>query len=204
MLLLIRSELAFRLAIAVLRFAGDRLARIGVALAAANEFGDAGLGAVLLARGRMTSWLRRPRVWAGVVLANTTAMSLYLWHFTALVVVSAMLLPSGRFPQPATGSGAWWALRPAWMALLALVLVPVVIVFSKVERWPVGPAPSLSAAPSVLAALLLAAAMVTFTTGGLVVEGAPFGLPVHGLALLGASLALVRARYEGSSGTPST
>ncbi|MGW2182285.1 hypothetical protein ACWCXX_30120 [Streptomyces sp. NPDC001732] len=39
--------------------------------------------------------------------------------------VAVTLYPTGVMPQPAIGSARWWALRPAWIALLAALLVPI-------------------------------------------------------------------------------
>ena len=91
-------------------------------------------GAVLLARPVVDRWLQRPRVWVAVVAANGVSMTLYLWHLTALLVVAAVLLPSGLFPQPGTGTAAWWLLRPLWLALLAVAVVPLVALFARFER----------------------------------------------------------------------
>ncbi|MDQ4098044.1 MAG: acyltransferase, partial [Actinomycetota bacterium] len=78
----------------------------------------------LLLRPAVDRWLRRPRAWAAVVAANGMAMTVFLWHLTALVIVAAVTLPTGLLAQPSTGSAAWWALRPVWIVLLAMALVP--------------------------------------------------------------------------------
>ena len=49
-------------------------------------------------------------------------LTVYLWHMTPVVVVAVALYPTGLLPQPAIGSAGWWALRPAWIAALALIL----------------------------------------------------------------------------------
>ena len=40
----------------------------------------------------------------------------------------------GVLPQPAVGTGQWWELRPAWFALLTLVLLPLVVAVMRAER----------------------------------------------------------------------
>jgi hypothetical protein len=65
-------------------------------------------GVVLLLREPLLGWLRRPRVWAWVVLANQTAMTAFLWHLTALFAVTASTLALG-IPQPAVGDWQWWS-----------------------------------------------------------------------------------------------
>ena len=91
------------------------------------------VGLVMLARPFVTRWLARPRVWTAVVALNGVIMTVFLWHLTALLVAVLVLLPLG-FPQPAVGSGAWWALRPVWFGALLLLLAALVAVFARWER----------------------------------------------------------------------
>ena len=95
------------------------------------------LGAVLLAAGWLRRWLARPRVWLAVVTANLTAMTTYLWHLTALVVLAGLLrLGDGTAWFGAVGSGRWWATRPVWLAVLAVLTVPLVAALKGIERAP--------------------------------------------------------------------
>jgi hypothetical protein len=144
----------------------------------------------LLVRPAVDRWLARPRAWAGVVAANGMAMTVFLWHLTALVMVAAVTLPTGWMPQPATGSAAWWAWRPVWLALLAVAVVPLVAVFARVELRRLTP-PAPSTVRAALAALLVAAGMSFLARTGFVNPGMPFGLPVIGVGLLGAAWALL-------------
>jgi hypothetical protein len=95
-------------------------------------------GVLSLLRPRLDSWLQRPRVWRRVVAANAMVMTAYLWHMSALALGVIVLLPTGLFPQPAPGSATWWAWRPAWIAALALFLVPLLAGFSRLETGRVG------------------------------------------------------------------
>jgi hypothetical protein len=96
-------------------------------------------GLALLLRPAVDRWLDRPRAWAAVVAANGMAMTVFLWHLTALVIVAALALPSGLLPQPVVGSAAWWAWRSVWVVALAAALVPLVWAFARVERGPERP-----------------------------------------------------------------
>src|ERR1700728_809982 len=69
-----------------------------------------------------------------VTWLNDRVLTVYLWHMTPVVVVAVALSPSGVLPQPAIDSAGWWALRPAWIAALALVLAPAAILLARVER----------------------------------------------------------------------
>ncbi len=95
-------------------------------------------GLLLLARDRLTAWLARPRPWRTVVAANGVAMTLYLWHLTALCAAALLLVRTGVFPSAPVGTTAWWWARPAWLLVLALLLLPLLALWSRVEQ-AVGP-----------------------------------------------------------------
>ena len=151
--------------------------------------------AALLLRPAVDRWLDRPRAWGAVVAANGMAMTVFLWHLTALLVVAAVALPGGWMPQPAAGSGAWWAMRPVWLVLLVLALVPLVAVFARIElRRPRPFATAPSGLRAGLAALLVATGMAFLARKGFVNQGMPLGLPVVGVGLVGGGWALLRRR----------
>ena len=155
------------------------------------------VGAALGLRRPVDRLLARPRVWAGVVAANTVAMTVYLWHLSALVLVSVVLLGSGWFPQPEAGTAAWWAWRPAWLAALAVALVPLVAVFAPVERAGrsrrTGRPGTLATAATAVGAALAAAGMAVLAVEGFTVAGLPLGLPLVGLGLLALGALALRA-----------
>jgi fucose 4-O-acetylase-like acetyltransferase len=93
---------------------------------------------VMLARGRVSAWLARRGPWTAVIAVGSMAMTLYLWHLTAMVALYGLVLAVDG-PLPAPGTGWWWATRPLWLALLAAVLVPMALVLSRFER--AGPGP---------------------------------------------------------------
>jgi Acyltransferase family len=94
-------------------------------------------GAMLLLEDPANRWLARPRVWLGVVVANSIVMTTYLWNMSAVVLAALLLFPTGIAPQPAPTTTAWWLLRPAWLLACAICLVPFVFAF----RWAERPAP---------------------------------------------------------------
>ena len=130
-------------------------------------------GLVVLARPLVTRWLARPRVWTGVVALNGVIMTVFLWHLTALLLAVFVLLPRGWFPQPAVGSGLWWATRPLWFAVLLAVLGGLVAVFGRLERpAPVRYAPAPSRTPVALQASAVAGvALVALGVLGLALVG---------------------------------
>ncbi|MFD3543111.1 acyltransferase family protein [Streptomyces sp. NPDC058662] len=98
------------------------------------------VGAVQLAAGPAAAWLRRPRVWRGVVAANGVAMTAFLWHLTAMLCVYGVQLALGpELPEPA--SGAWWAqVPPRFLAALATTCAFVAL-FRRFEA-PARPGPA--------------------------------------------------------------
>src|SRR4029450_11565389 len=85
------------------------------------------------ARGRVSAWLARRGPWTAVIALGSMAMSMYLWHITAMVALYGLVLITDG-PLPAPGTGAWWGTRPAWLGLLAAVLTPMALLLSRFER----------------------------------------------------------------------
>ncbi|MGH9226447.1 MAG: acyltransferase family protein [Acidimicrobiales bacterium] len=144
----------------------------------------------LLVRPAVDRWLERRRIWTAVVAANGMAMTVFLWHLTAMLVVAAVTLPTGGLPQPAAGSAAWWAWRPLWVALLGLALVPLVAVFARFETARLAPRP-VSSLRAGVAAALVAAGMAVLARRGFVNASA-----VAGCCLLIAGWLALRLRLR--------
>jgi len=80
-------------------------------------------------------WLKRARPWTATVLVNGMIMTIYLWHLTAAaLVIGLAILLGDRGLTLLPGTGAWWSLRPAWMAIYALALAPLAVLFGRFER----------------------------------------------------------------------
>ncbi|MDQ8706740.1 acyltransferase [Streptomyces sp. LHD-70] len=91
------------------------------------------VGAVELVRRPVGAWLRRPRVWRGVVAASGIAMTAFLWHLTAMLAVYGALLALG-VPLPEPASAVWWAQVPVRVVAAALVTSLLVTAFRRFER----------------------------------------------------------------------
>ncbi|QIQ01796.1 acyltransferase family protein [Streptomyces liangshanensis] len=93
---------------------------------AAVTFGLAQCGAALLLLDPLRRACARPALWAAVALANLSAMTLFLWHQTALLAVTATGLLAGR-PLPGLHTvpdGPGWVLaRLAWLPVFAAALL---------------------------------------------------------------------------------
>jgi hypothetical protein len=112
---------------------GDRLSNMSPPTFALVTHSVWLIGLVALLRAPVSRWLRRPRVWRGVVTANGLAMTAFLWHLTALFVATTATLAL-RLGQPAVGSLAWWLSRPLWITLLALFTTGLVLAFRRADR----------------------------------------------------------------------
>ena len=91
-------------------------------------------GAMLLFEDAGNRWLRRPRAWRGVIMANSMVMTFYLWNMSAVVLAATILVPTGLAPQPEALSTEWWLLRPAWWLACAICIVPFMLAFRWAER----------------------------------------------------------------------
>ncbi|MEU9520073.1 acyltransferase [Streptomyces sp. NPDC048224] len=103
---------------------------------AAVTFGLAQCGLALLLRERLRRAMRRPVAWAAVALVNLSAMTVFLWHQTALMATTALGLPAGRLPGLHTRPDGldWVAARLAWLPVFALVLAGCWATFRTCER----------------------------------------------------------------------
>lgn len=75
----------------------------------------------MLLRPAVAGWLERRSVWRTVVAANGVAMTVFVWHMTALLVVIAVVGMIG-YQLPADPTAAWWAVRPFWLVAPGAVL----------------------------------------------------------------------------------
>ncbi|MET9355229.1 acyltransferase [Streptomyces sp. NPDC006617] len=92
-----------------------------LALAAAQS------GAAILLRDRLARLLRRPALWAPVVIVNLSAMTILCWHQTAMLAAAVPGSYFGEIPglTAAPDTGGWVLARLAWMPLFAGLLVAI-------------------------------------------------------------------------------
>ena len=77
---------------------------------------------------------RRPALWKATIAANSMAMSVYLWHFTAAVIAGAVFHSLGVLPTAITGSTLWWIQKVPLIAGSTVVLAGIVAVVARFER----------------------------------------------------------------------
>ncbi|MDC2958993.1 acyltransferase [Streptomyces gilvifuscus] len=91
---------------------------------AAVTFGLTQCGLALLLRDRLRRTMRRPLAWTAVALVNLSAMTIFLWHQTAMMATTATGLLAGRLPGLHTRPDDlfWVAYRLTWLPVFALAL----------------------------------------------------------------------------------
>ena len=115
---------------------GAHISNLNPPTLAAVTFGVAQVGLALLLRPVLGRLMRRPLAWAAVALANLSAMTLFLWHQSAFLLVNLAGSAFGRVPGllTAPSSGLWVAQRLAWLPVFATALAGAWLLFHRFER----------------------------------------------------------------------
>ncbi|HEX8771391.1 MAG TPA: acyltransferase [Acidimicrobiales bacterium] len=153
-------------------------------------------GLLLAVRPVFDRWLTRPRASTAVLAANGLAMTVYVWHMTALVLVAAIALPAGVLPQPPAGSVEWWALKPLWLTMPGIVLLALVGLFAPVELRAVAPQTH-SRRRALTAALVTTVGIGLLARKGFAGGATPWEVPFMAISLLAAGWWMLRT--DGSS-----
>jgi len=95
------------------------------------------VGLALLLRPAAERWMTRPGAWRCVRRVHALVLTAFLWHVTAITLGAAVARAAGA-PEPAIGSGLWWALRPAWLVWLVPFFAALLWVFGRFELHPAG------------------------------------------------------------------
>jgi hypothetical protein len=92
-------------------------------------------GLLLSLENPMRRALNGLRLWTTTVLINSMIMTVFLWHVTVMVVFVALLYLAGGLGlglEP--GTTDWWLSRPIFIAILFVLLLPVALLLSPLER----------------------------------------------------------------------
>ncbi|MFJ5633842.1 acyltransferase [Streptomyces goshikiensis] len=131
---------------------GAAMSNLNPPTLAAVAFGLSQCGLALLAREPLARAMRRPRAWAKVALVNLSAMTIFLWHQTAMMAVTALgLLAPFDLPGLHTvpDSFGWTAARLLWLPVFAAALAVCWAAFRTYEQDTRRPNPArASAAPA--------------------------------------------------------
>ncbi|MFF3672263.1 acyltransferase family protein [Microtetraspora malaysiensis] len=116
---------------------GAAISNLNPPTLAAVTFGVAQCGAALLLAGPLRRALRRPAAWAVVAAVNLSAMTIFLWHQTAMIAVTALgLVADAPVPGLHTvpGTLGWLLARLAWLPAFLLALLVCVTAFGVYEH----------------------------------------------------------------------
>lgn len=115
---------------------GAHISNLNPPTLAAVTFGIAQVGLALLLRPVLGWLMRRPLAWTAVALANLSAMTLFLWHQSAFLLVTLAGSAFGRLPGllTAPSSAMWVAERLAWLPAFAAALAVAWLLFHRFER----------------------------------------------------------------------
>ncbi|GKQ35865.1 acyltransferase [Streptomyces sp. A012304] len=117
---------------------GEGVSNLDPPTLAAVTFGLAQCGLALLLRDHLRRAMRRPVAWAAVALVNLSAMTVFLWHQTALMATTVTGLLAGRLPGLHTTPDGWdWiGARLLWLPVFALALAVCWAAFHGFEHRP--------------------------------------------------------------------
>jgi len=116
---------------------GEAVSNLNPPTLAAVAFGLAQCGLAIATRERFGRFLRRrTSAWAVVAMVNLAAMTVFLWHQSAMLAVTAAGVGVGGLPGLGTAptSPLWVIARIAWMPLFAVALGALWTVFRRWER----------------------------------------------------------------------
>jgi len=156
--------------------------------------------ALLLLRPVLSRLASLGRVRRFVGVAGRRSVTVYLWHLPVLAAMSGLLLLTD-FPQPAGGTAAWWWGRPLVLLALIGLLLPVLVLFGRLEERPTAP---VTARTRPAAAVVLAAVVVYIPVADAALNGLTLGLLGGGAACFALAVLLlgrIPARLVADSGT---
>ena len=134
--------------------------------------------------------LQNKLLWKAVIAVSATIMTLYLWHLTALVaVVAAQIGLDGFGLRYAVNTPTWWATRPPFIAVLAIVTFLLLWAFRRFERPQEDLRPRPPAWRPIAGTVLLVAGLGNLAASGVIQNGElsliPLGLPFVGVVVGG-------------------
>ncbi len=149
---------------------------------------------LLFLAGRVNQWLHRETPWAIVILAAQSIMTIYLWHLTVVIVVTGISIALGGFglgTEP--GTVAWWALRPVFVLVLIVLLLPFIAIFGRYESGSRRAAAPAGLVQAGLGAVIACAGLTLVALGGISLDHLPGFNWIAGLLILAGVTLATRA-----------
>ncbi len=133
---------------------------------------------------------RRRSVRTTLLVVGSAAMTVYLWHFTALILVAAVVAVLGA-PLAPVGALGWWVAKPLWMLAAGGLLAGMIRLLRGYEA-PWRHLPAASSGRVAITSALTVAAAVRMTTAGFSSDSFPLGVDLLGPGLLLGAVLLIR------------
>jgi peptidoglycan/LPS O-acetylase OafA/YrhL len=149
-------------------------------------------GLLLAAERPMRRWLARIGPWTATVLVNGMIMTLFVWHYTVMVVpvVASASWFDGFGIRLEPDTGLWWATRPLWIAVMLILMALFGPLVSRFERPRGSPPVSVGKARPIVGTLLACIGFAGVALVGVSVapnlSWAALALPAAGMWLAGA------------------
>lgn len=119
--------------VSMINVPGERLHNMSPPSLALLALATAQLGLIVLLRDPADRWLHRPRPWRVVVAVNAVVLTTFLWHISAVLLLTGALDVLHLLPTPEVHSVAWLLWRVPWLIMLAVVLAVLVAIFAPIE-----------------------------------------------------------------------
>ncbi|MFI5907766.1 acyltransferase [Dactylosporangium sp. NPDC051541] len=113
---------------------GQGISNLNPPTLAAVTFGVGQCGLALLVLPGLRRVMEWARAWRAVGLVNRSAMTIFLWHQTALLTVSLVVPGVMVGLQTVPTDGSWLLARMLWVPVFAVVLAGLWAVFRRFER----------------------------------------------------------------------
>lgn len=93
-------------------------------------------GVLMAAERPLRRWLDKIGPWTTTVLVNGMIMTLFVWHYTVMVVpvVANAYWFDGFGMRLEPDTGGWWATRPLWIAALVVLMAIFAPLVNRFER----------------------------------------------------------------------
>ncbi len=149
---------------------------------------------------RINAWLQRETPWAVVILAAQSIMTIYLWHLTVVIVVTGLSIALGGFGMATEpGTATWWALRPLFVLVLIILLLPFLAIFGRYESGSRRAAQPAGLVQAGLGAVIACAGLTLIALGGISLDRLPGFNWIAGLLVITGVTLATRAFPFGKS-----
>ena len=144
--------------------------------------------------------LAKPKVWTAVVASGGIAMTVYLWHMTAMIlVIGALWSINASLLGIEPMSTLWFITRPLFLGMVVVALIPFVAAFSSLNRPSPATLINLPTVRAIAGCALAGIGLARFAFFGLYWPSGPLGLPLIGIAALGSGAILLSLRRRQAS-----